>query len=527
MTVREQDVESGAADAPRAGAPTAPGRPRLLGPDPLLPLVCLVSAAAYLLPGLDGYLTRDLGLYSYGGQQVAEGSLPYEAVVNRAGPLAHAVPALGVAGARLLGLDDVTGMRALFLLLSVACIGVLYVLGRDLFRSRLAGIASAAVLLSLTGFTQYAVNGPREKTTMVLLLLLALLALVHRRWAAVGVFISLATLTWQPVFFAAAAGAVTTILLTTRTGRLAALTRVAVGGLVPLLVTVLGYAVNGSLGIFWESFFLVNAAYTEQTSLLGEPGYAWLLLVEGYGVSVWAFVLGSIFLLALTVHTLTSPEDRQAPAGAVIVGLGVLHVVGVLWSLKAFNGWPDNFFMLPGAALGVGGAVLRLQRHAPGRTATSATLAWVVAAAALAAGYSPEDRYASLTTQQRAVAAVTGALPSGFTMLAVEAPQPLVLARQRNVSRFQLYGNGLVDYVDSTWPGGLSGYADWLAAQRPTVVAVGEGEMPDWLVPMLDRDYQWVGDAPGWAWYVRTDLGADSLAALRRAAGSSGPDDRY
>ena len=40
---------------------------------------------------------------------------------------------------------------------------------------------------------------------MVLFLLAALLAMVHRRWFATGVFIALGTLTWQPVFFAAIA----------------------------------------------------------------------------------------------------------------------------------------------------------------------------------------------------------------------------------------------------------------------------------------------------------------------------------
>ena len=63
-----------------------------------------------------------------------------------------------------------------------------------------AGGPSAAALLYVNGFTQYASGGPREKTTLVLFLLAALIAAATQS-ALGGVFVSLATLTWQPVFF--------------------------------------------------------------------------------------------------------------------------------------------------------------------------------------------------------------------------------------------------------------------------------------------------------------------------------------
>ena len=59
--------------------------------------------------------------------------------MNRAGPLAHLVPGLGAAAARLVGADDLLGMRVLFLGLSVACVWVVYLVGRDLYETKLAG----------------------------------------------------------------------------------------------------------------------------------------------------------------------------------------------------------------------------------------------------------------------------------------------------------------------------------------------------------------------------------------------------
>ena len=67
-----------------------------------------------------------------------------------------------------------------------------HVVVRDLSASRAAGVVGAVTMLTFQGFTEMATNGPREKTAMVLFLLVSLWALVHRRWATCGVFVALA-----------------------------------------------------------------------------------------------------------------------------------------------------------------------------------------------------------------------------------------------------------------------------------------------------------------------------------------------
>jgi hypothetical protein len=488
-------------------------RDRLARIDPLVPLLCAVATAIYVLHGFDGYLSRDLGDYAYGAQQVAAGVPPYVAVLNRAGPLAHLIPGIGALVSTWVGVDQVVGMRVFLMLFAVAAIAVTYLLGRDLFRSRLAGVAAAASLLGCQGFIAYASDGPREKTSMALFLLCALLAMVHRRWGSMGFFTALATLCWQPVFLVAAAGALTAVLVGPPAGRARALARFGVGGLVPSAVTVGAYAAVGALGIFLDDFVLINARYTQQTSLVTSPGAAVGMLVSGYGPSLALFVAGLVAITVLAVRALGRPHDLLR---VNLLATGAVLLAGLAWSLKAFNGYPDAFIMLPPAAIGIGGAAAALAERVPLRAALWATTAWTVAAAGIGATYAVTTRSDTLDDQRASVQAVLARLPPDAQILSVNAPQPLVLAHQRNPSRLQLFGNGLVGYVDATWPGGSDGYGRWVGRQAPTLIALGNGGVvPDWLDPTLDKRYDRVGTTIGWDWYVRSDVGAPTRRELR------------
>ena len=121
--------------------------------------------------GFNGYLSRDLALYAYAGQQVADGVPPYEGVVNRSGPLSHLVPGVGALVGRVVDADEVLTMRWLFLCCRSPAIWLAYLVGREVLSSRVAGVATAVALFAVSGFNLYATNGPREKTTLVLLLL--------------------------------------------------------------------------------------------------------------------------------------------------------------------------------------------------------------------------------------------------------------------------------------------------------------------------------------------------------------------
>ena len=490
-------------------------RPRLRV-DPIGPLLTLLAVCVYWLHGFDGYLSRDLGLYAYAGQKVADGVAPYDGVVNRSGPLSHLLPGIGATLGRLVGADDVHAMRVMFLGLAALCIWVSYLVGRDLFRSRLAGTASALALLTITGFVEYASNGPREKTPMVLFLLLSLLALAHRRYGWAGVFVSLATLTWQPAFFVGLPTAVVALWALPRTRRLRGLGAVALGGLVPLVAFLAFYAAIGSLRTFLECFVLIHVQYTRQPGLGTEWAQVRELMVGEYGASLWVMVAGVVGAVVGALVVLAVPSRRRDPEHRLLVAVGAGAVAGILWCLKAFNGWPDVFFLLPSMVVGIGWLAREVRTWSPRPVAVAVTLVWSLVATSIALDYSLHHRDHTLTTQRAEVDAVFDLLPQDATLVAVEAPQPLVLTGRTNPYPHQMFSLGLEDYVNDTWPGGLKGLRRDMERRRPTVIAVGTIR-PDWLEPILAKSYVDVGTTPGWTWYVTDTISPAKVAELRQA----------
>jgi hypothetical protein len=512
--------------ASSAGGVTATAsrlRARLGHVDLLVPSVAAVGLIVYSLHKFDGGLSRDLGIYSYAGQQFAEGEPPYVAVLNRVGPLAHILPGVGVAAARVVGIDDVLGMRLLFLLFAAACLSLAYLLGRDLFSSRLSGLATAAALLAFSGFVHYASNGPREKTAMVLFLLAALLALVRRSWFISGMFVALGTLTWQPVFIAAATAMVVTLVGLPRGERRAAAMRFVIGGLVPTALCIAYFAAVGALRDFFDGFVLISARYAQDSSITSNLHAVWSSLRAGYGASLIVLFLGLLSLACLTAWSLRRESRHNDPAAYPVAAVGIAGLVALVWTTRQFQAWPDAFLLLPFSAVGIGGLVGVLSRRLSGRWVVAVVATFAVTMTAMAVDFALTGGYRGLDSQRQDVRAVLQALPSDASILSIEGPQALVLSNQTNATRHQVFTGALGRYIDDTWPGGRVGYAKWVVdVERPDVVTVGKGQVgKPWLASTLSSQYERVGRSSGWQWYVRRSLGpdlvADVRAALRRA----------
>lgn len=488
---------------------------RLRGLDPWGPLLALAAVAVFLLHGYGGMLTRDLALYAYSGQQFAEGVPPYVSVLNRAGPLAHMVPGFGAMIARLLGTDDLLTMRVLMTVLSVAAVWLTYLLGRDTFGSRLAGVAAATSLLTFQGFVTYATGGPREKTTMLLLVVCALLAVVHRRWGLTGVAVALATLTWQPAFFVGTTAVVVAAVALSWRAATGALLRFAVGGLVTTAVVTAYFVLEGALELFLRGFLIINAGWTDQSGLREFLQIAPEEMTAGFGWSIWVVLIGLVATVVLAVAELRG-LDRHDGRRMAVVGTGAATVACLLWSLKVFNGWADAVFVLPLAALGLGGLVLALVRRLPRRAATAvvATYALVALVAAGAnAGATRDDYLEPMRAEVDAVLAISG---PGATVLSIGAPQPLVFGQLRNPIRHQMFIVGLQDYLDEELPGGLEGLAEEIEEARPTLVTMDHPTWYDWLRPVIREHYVFVGSTYDITWYVERSVGRDRVARLQR-----------
>jgi hypothetical protein len=490
---------------------------RLTGREPLPWAVALVALATYLLHGFGGALTRDLALYAYGGQQVVEGVPPYLGVLNRAGPLAHLLPAAGVLGGRALGVDEVLAMRVLFMLFAAVAVVLAYLVARDAFASRAAGVVSAAALLSFHGLIRLATYGPREKVPMVLFLLVGLWALTRRRWFTAGLAVGLATLCLQIAFFPGIAAVLAAVLLAPRGTRATAVFRVAAGGLLPLGVTVLSFAYVGALRELLDAFVLLNAEYSVATPLLPRLPTAWRSLRVGHGVSLWVLAGGTLAALLLGAAALRRRSTRSSAEGTALVACAAGVVGWFVWTLRDFDHWPDTLPLLPYAAVGLGGGLWWLCRRFSRRVSTAIVAVATSSALVVAVLYASTVHDDRLQVQRDSVERVLAVLPDGATIVSVEAPQPLVLSGKRNPTRHQIVTAGLNTYIDDTWPGGMPGFVRSIRAQRPDLVAVGTTVSRRW-VPRLRPDYEVVGRAPQWVWMARSTLGDARLEQLRRAA---------
>jgi hypothetical protein len=483
--------------------------------DPVVYVVGAVSFIVYVVHGFEGVLTRDLGIYSYAGQQVADGTPPYLGILNRAGPLAHVIPGLGALVARVVGVDDLLGMRVLYMLISVGCVCLTYVLARDLFTSKLAGLLSAASMLSFSGFIDFATGGPREKTPMVFFLVCALWAIVRRRWFTAGFALSLSVLVWQPVFLVGVLTAAVAVLALRPRELLRAGVRFVLGGLVPLALVVVYFTAVGALNEFVQAFFLIPREYRAGNLFADHVHVALVKFRAGFGLSLLLIPIGLVALGVLAVAAVARRSWRE-PARISVAAVFAGSLAGLAWTSYDVQNWPDLFVLLPFTAVGVGGIVTTFVTRIPPRAALALTLLAVAAGVTYAGQRSLERDDHRLVAQQHSVDAALAELPPGVSILSIEAPQPLVLSGMTNPTRHQTFSAGFQHYVDDHYPGGLRGYADFVARDKPSLIAIGTMHgTPKWLLSTIKSNYQRVGQAPEWTWWAYRSLGPDVLAALR------------
>ncbi len=500
---------------PRAGQ----GRPldrarQWLGSGTLDPvLVGVVALGVYALHGYQGVLERDLGVFTYGGEHVTRGIAPYVGIFNSVGPLADAVPGLAMWLGHFLGLDPVFSARLFFTILSALCCAGLCVLARDLFGSRAAGFVAPAIFLTFEEFLELASDGPREKTTMVLLLVVTLILLGRRRWLTAGMCAALATLTWQPVLAPAVAAALAAAFLE-KQGRLRALLRFVAGGGLVTLAAVVVFALAGALRAAVGGFVVVNVLYTHQPSAFSSPRQTWRILWSAYHLSLLVAIAGLVALTVLAVRAI--PVARRSRLGGSaaprrLVVTGTAGAAATAWTLAVVNGGPDLFVVLPFGALGAAAIVLLVAAHVPRRAGVLVTAAVVVAGVALGGVVAVRSRNDALVQQSADVRAVLATQPPGATVLSVDAPQVLAIAGRDNPTPYQLFGLRMDRYLDHSYPGGMKEFATRMRHLRPTFVVVGENVRGTFPHGMLARYYWLVGHGTDWNWYLSRTAGTDAL----------------
>ncbi len=474
----------------------------------------------YLAKGFGGPLAHDPGVFAYGAEQVARGYLPYLGVFNQTGPLGQLVPGIGVWVGGQVGVGALLSTRITMMVVSVAAIGAAYLAGKALWSSRLAGAVSAFGLLSFEGFSRYATWGPREKTLMVLFVLLLMVALARRSWIGIGVTIALATLTWQPQFLYAMAGVLVLIAVFVPgwAPKAKALGLVVTGGAATTGLVLLPYLVTGHLRTFLGCFVIAPQHTPQPGPLNGRLGQVIGFVVQGFGASIWLVVAGVLTFLVASLLTLTR-KRRGAPLNGSVVAGGVMLVLVLVWSLLDFQNWPDLFVFLPFAALGLGWMVsswgLFQARYVP-----AVAILLVLGLTAVAGSFAFSSAGSQgLAMQRRIIHSVLNALPAQASVLSYFAPNLLAIADRPDLPgvQVQYWNETWKSYLNTMYPGGFSTYVHRIDAQAPDLIVWGKDSPPTHAFRILLSHYQLEGTADKDSFYVSRQLSPATRAAVGHA----------
>ena len=464
-------------------------------------VVTLAAAIAlYSRFSEDDTLSRDESLYSYAGQQFAEGVPFYSSLFEQKTPLAAILSGLATVVGRWLGAYDVHAQRWLFFALGCLTVVAVYLLGAWLWESVAAGAVAAATFVGFAGFAEDALGGPDAKTPGILFAVASMALLVRRRWFWGAFAASLAFLVWQPLLVYVAVALVA--------GR-QQWRRVLLGLAIPVVAVCVYFLATGAFARMIDAAFLFPATglqrphetFSEHFTLIGTTVH------DHYGLRGDILVAGGLVALCALY--------AAGRARCAVVVLGSLLPL-LAFSLYDFQGYPDVFPLLPYAALGVGGLVTLLR----GRAQTAAATAVAVALVALAAvDYMGSRASDSDLVVQRARAAKLERIIGDGTLYSFMDPRPLVLTGRRNPSRFVYVGEGVDKWVVDGTPGGFEGWRRRIAGYHADVVFMGPGwdsgyaeSMKAWLRSAYERRF-----LDDWRLFLTPDAAARGGSALSLA----------
>jgi hypothetical protein len=474
------------------GPPPAPaadqlGPARFLKDDRILTwggalLALLIGAALFSRFGIDGNLWRDETVYAYAGQQLADGVPFYVSIFDPKPPLAPLLAALGVLSGRAVGADEINAMRVEFFVFACLTVVAIYFLALWLFRSRLAGLVSAAVFASFKGFAYDALAGPDAKTPGIFFSILSMGLLVRRHWFW-GAFVgSLAGLVWQPLVAYAGIAVLWALLASDRVERWRNGARALGGAAIPVVVLGLYYLIKGAAGKLVQASLIFPLTGVQRGSTRTPFDYMLKTLGGKYRDTRILFWAGTALLVAMLVwRVLQSRGNLRGLARDPYVVIVMLTFLGIaVFSLLDFQGYPDLFPLLPYAALGFGGAaafvVARISAPRARRVATAVSLVAVAALVGITwSNYSNAETNALSLPAERANADKLERIlgPDG-TLYALGDPTPLVLTGRRNPNRYIYLRSGVDRWVIKHTRGGIAGWKAQIGAADAEVVVVGE-----------------------------------------------------
>lgn len=457
-----------------------------------LPILILALAIfVYGLYGFDGVLLRDYSIYLYSGQRVAEGIPPYVGIFDHKGPLSPMIAGLGVMMSKLFSWDDIYTVRLVFFATGCLAVVAVYLLGKSVFRTQVAGLFAALTFLGFYAYGYPAASGPEPKTPMVLFEALSLLFASRKRWFWAGLFGSLAFLIWQPmVIFAITA--VLSAATRPKEERYRAALRALAGVMTPLVATAGYFYYHGALGNLLDGAVLFNARYLTRGSyattplvfrILSDPSLLWepiSNIIIPYSTMLVPIVVGLGAILRL--YFLRPLEYRFAP---ILLSLPAPF----LWALLDFQLSDDFFVYLPYAAIGFGAFLASVVSLANNPrlvgpflgtillvVALGNTLSWVNAPAANKILGTDVD----MSQQREGALEIEDKFGEEVSLSSINSPQVLVLLHRKNPNPYLFITAGIDKEIEAEWPGGFEGWLKGLETSEViSFFSEGQSLLPD------------------------------------------------
>jgi hypothetical protein len=480
-----------------------------------LPLLVLVLAVfVYGMYGFDGVLLRDYSIYLYSGQRMAEGVPPYVSIFDHKGPLSPMIAGLGVMLSKLLDGDDIYTVRAVFFATGCLTVVAVYLLGKSVFRSQVAGFFAALTFLGFYAYGYPAASGPEPKTPMVLFQTLSLLLASQKRWFWAGCFGSLAFLVWQPMGVFSMMVFVLAVTRPKGERRNAALR--ALGGIATPLLVIVGYFYYyGALGELLDGVVLFNALYLTRgdytttplvymvvsdptlSQTLLDPSLLWESVsgvVLPYITMLGPIVIGLAMIIRL--YFLKPYQYRFAP-------ILLSFLAPPLWALVDFQLSDDFFVYLPYVAIGFGAFAASMTQRTKTPWLVGILLGMLLLGIAIANTFEEVNAPAakkllatniSLSEQREGASQIEERFGKDIRIASVNSPQVLALLHRENPNPYLFITAGIDRYIDAKEPGGFKSWLEGLETSD-VISFFGEGQA---LLPGDEASIEHREELLGW-----------------------------
>ncbi len=403
----------------------------------------VLAAVAGLLgclrfPILSQPISLDNQIYYFVAERFASGVPPHVSVFDVKNALAAMLTGGAIWAGRLVGIDDVYAARALSIVFVVATFALSWLAVRSITGNRLAACVAPLSLLPFSEFLAQGVMGSRPKIFLVTFILAGIVAAARRRPALLGLTVAASFLTWQPGILTALPA-------------LAVLVRWSAGR-----KELLAFFTAAALPVVaYECYFLLTGAIGEQIHqslaipfVISKPPFppGWVLSsllgwdagLDGRAVVMTITMLWLFAALAIGIfRSLRRRTLAWIDPGTIYVVVGAAAAVGFCFT--DYQDFPDRFFVLPFAAVGLGLAVsgIRSVLRLPGGPRPVLMTTTVVLAALLLLATVRVPRYRiTLDDQRRAAATVSEWREQGSTVYAVGCLHLLALAHMDNYHRY-------------------------------------------------------------------------------------------